>query len=183
MQGKTPWNKGLSKESDARVKAASDKLLGHKCFTTDWNLAKQKEYITKKLNNSFNTHKPEMLYKSELEDLYGANNVIPQYQDERYRNPKTGRKFNCDFYITSEDLFIELNYHWTHGKHPFNTDDVNDYDLLTKLQYNASTYPEKTSYLDAIKTWTEIDPMKLNELRKNNLKFLILYPNGLVIDK
>lgn len=93
-----------------------------------------------------------MLYKSELEDLYGANNVIPQYQDERYRNPKTGRKFNCDFYIPSEDLFIELNYHWTHGKHPFNIDDVNDYDLLTKLQYNASTYPEKTSYLDAIKT-------------------------------
>lgn len=51
-----------------------------------------------------------MQYKTELESLYGSDNVISQYQDKRYKNPKTGVLFNCDFYIPSEDLFIELNY-------------------------------------------------------------------------
>ena len=26
--------------------------------------------------------------------------------------------FACDFYISSLDLFIECNYHWTHGGKP-----------------------------------------------------------------
>lgn len=183
MQGGTPWNKGLSKETDDRVASASNKLLGHECFVKDWTLAKQKEYITKKLHNSFNTSKPEMQYKTELESLYGSDNVISQYQDKRYKNPKTGVLFNCDFYILSEDLFIELNYTWFHGAHPFNIDNQDDFNKLTELQYKATNEPEKTSYLYAIKVWTELDPMKLNELRKNKLNFLILYPNGLVIDK
>ena len=27
--------------------------------------------------------------------------------------------FACDFYISSLDLFIECNYHWTHGGKPY----------------------------------------------------------------
>ena len=38
--------------------------------------------------------------------------VITQYKDDRY-------PFACDFYIPSLDLFIECNYHWTHGGKPY----------------------------------------------------------------
>lgn len=183
MQGKPAWNKGLTKDADERVQNAANKLKGHKCFVTDWSAAKAKEYLTKKLNNSFNTSKPELQYLSEFQATYGIDNVISQYQDARYKNPKTGRPFICDFYIKSEDLFIEINFHWTHNTHPFDVDSDEDYEVLTKLQYKASTEPSKTSYLDAIRTWTETDPMKLAEFRKNNLNFMIFYPNGLVIDK
>lgn len=92
-----------------------------------------------------------MQYKAELERLYGSDNVISQYQDKRYRNPKTGVPFNCDFYIPSEDLFIELNYTWFHGAHPFDIDNSDDFNKLTELQYKATTEPEKKSYLYAIK--------------------------------
>lgn len=180
MQGKEPWNKELTKETDERVKSASDKLVGHPCFVTDWEKAKEKEYITKKLNHSFNTSKPEQDYLIDLQNKYGIDDVVPQYQDERYKNPNNNRKFSCDFYIKSLDLFIELNYTWQHGKRPFNENDKQDLDTLANWMLKSNF---KESYNQAIKIWTEIDPLKLQVLRKNKLNFMILYPNGLVIDK
>ena len=47
---------------------------------------------------------------------YGTENVKRQYRDKN-RYP-----FRCDFYIEGEDLFIELNLHWTHGGMPFEND-------------------------------------------------------------
>lgn len=70
---------------------------------------------TKRKNNTFNTSKPETEYYSYLCKQYGKKNVIRQYKDlARY-------PFNCDFYITTEDLFIELNLFPTHGKEPFDS--------------------------------------------------------------
>lgn len=181
MKGKDPWNKGLTKETDSRVQCTADKLLGHKCFVTDWDKAKEKEYLTKKLRNSFNTSKPEIQLLSELQNQYGADNVASQYHDSRYANPKTGRAFNCDFYVKALDLFIELNLFWTHGDHPFNENDTTDLEKLYDWQIKSSV--ARNSYHDAIRVWTETDPMKLKVLRDNKLNFMIIYPKGLVIDK
>jgi len=167
MQGKTPWNKGLTKELDTRVKSTSDKLVGHKCFVTDWTTAKQKEYITKKANGTMNTSRPEELMYKELCTLYGQDDVVHSYStDPRY-------PFNCDFYIKSQDLFIELNYTWEHGDHPFNENDPKDYETLCNWQLKASE--GKQRYLWAIKVWTERDPLKLETFRKNKLNFQIIY--------
>lgn len=181
MQGKDPWNKGLTKETDERVQKTAEKLLGHTCFVTDWDEAKEKEYLTKKMRNSFNTSKPEIELFNDLKCKYGEDNVISQYQDPRYKNPKTGRLYNCDFYIKSLDLFIELNLHWTHGSHPFNENNKLDLDTLCGWQLKSTM--SKYSYNSAIYTWTESDPIKLKVLRENNLSFMIIYPKGLVIDK
>jgi len=32
----------------------------------------------------------------------------------------------CDFYIPSEDLFIELNRHWSHGGHFYDPNNIED---------------------------------------------------------
>jgi len=48
-------------------------------------------------------------YYDELIAIYGANDIIRGYRDIRYSN--NGYKFQCDFYIKSEDLFIECNFH------------------------------------------------------------------------
>ena len=85
---------------------------------------KEKEYATKKTNNSFNTSKIEDVFYASLCEKYDENIVLRQYRDDdRY-------PFNCDFYIPTEDLFIELNLHWTHGGQPFNPDDI---ECLKKL--------------------------------------------------
>ena len=55
MKGKTPYNKGLTKETCQSLANASQKLMGHPSFVKDWDLAKKKEYETKKANRTFNT--------------------------------------------------------------------------------------------------------------------------------
>ena len=175
MKGKTPWNAGHTKETHDSVRRTADKLKGHECFVTDWSVAKQKEYITKKLNKSFNTSKPEESMYQELIDIYGDENVVHCYStDARY-------PFNCDFYIKPLDLFIELNYTWEHGPHPFDENSSADIDLLSKWQIRATELPPKNRYLWAIKVWTEIDPLKLETFRKNKMNFQIIYQNGVVI--
>lgn len=172
MKGKVPYNKGLTKEINLSLKAASDKLLGHECFVKDWIAAKAKEYETKKLNHSFNTSKPEDLYYDELCKKYNSEDIIRQYRDDRY-------PFNCDFYIKSEDLFIELHYSWAHCYEPYDEDNIRHKELLNELSEKS----EKSSYYkDVIYCWTDLDVRKLKCMRENNLNFQIIYPN-LIITK
>lgn len=74
------------------------------------NIVKKGEE-TKRKNNSFNTSTQELSVFEKLKLKF--NDVKCQYKDDRY-------PYNCDFYIPDIDLFIELNFHWTHGQKPYN---------------------------------------------------------------
>ena len=104
--------------------------LKHKYQSGDivvWNKNKQglqkwtseqytKYFDTLRTNHSFRTSKPEEQLYEALKFIYGQNNVIRQYSDTRY-------PFRCDFYIKSEDLFIELNRFWSHGGRLYDPND------------------------------------------------------------
>lgn len=178
---KVPWNKGLSKDTDERVKKASDSHKG----VTAWNKGLTKEVDTRiksiprseetkeKIRLShlkpevqfkrFNTMKAngtlghnqdtnaEIEYFNELLKTYDKNDIIHPYIDkDRY-------PFKCDFYIISEDKFIEVHGTWTHGGRPF---DKNDPECINKL--NVWKEKAKTSdyYKNAIYTWTDLDVRK-----------------------
>lgn len=135
-----------------------------------WNERRQeilyKQYQTKKKNGSFNTSKPEDILYEELCLEYGQDNVIRQYRmDERY-------PFYCDFYIPSEDLFIELNAHWTHGGRPYDPEDEFCQKQLKDWQEKAKT---SSYYQGAIDNWTKGDVKKLETAKKNNLNIKIIY--------
>lgn len=176
MKGRTAWNKGLNKDTNASMKAASEKLTGHACFVTDWQLAKKKEYETKKRNNSFNTSKPEKQLVEQLKQTYGEADVITQYRDYRY-------PYNCDVYIKSLDLFIELNGTIEHNGRPYDEHCPKDLAEAAAIKQKAEASGPNSRYWNVLKWWTEIDPKKLNTLRQNNLNFRIIYPNNLIIDK
>lgn len=125
---------------------------------------KEKEIETKR-NNFESMSKPEDSYYELLCEYYGQNNVIRQYKDARY-------PFYCDFYIKSEDLFIELNLHWTHGGHPFNSNNINDLKKLSDWQKKAK---ESDFYNTAIETWTNRDVKKLQVAKENNLNYKVYY--------
>lgn len=81
----------------------------------------------KVLENIYQTNtKLKPFFKSALEDkffevlqeIYPKYKIVRQYKDDRYKNPKTGYKFACDFYIEELDLFIEIQGYRTHGSHP-----------------------------------------------------------------
>lgn len=97
----------------------------------EWDVITNSIYKTKKKNHTFNTSKPEEESYNLLLHKYDKNDIIRQYKDERY-------PFSCDFYIKSLDLFIECNYHFTHGSHPFNADNIEDVKLLENIRSKQS---------------------------------------------
>ena len=121
---------------------------------------------TKEKNHSFNTSKGEEAYYKYLISLYGEEDVIRQYRDEE-RYP-----FNCDFYIPSQDLFIELNLSWVHGGHPFNPRSKKDRDQLKIWEEKSKT---SLFYFNAIEEWTISDVEKIKIAKKNNLNYEMIY--------
>ena len=117
------------------------------------------EVYTKIKNSSFSTSKPELEIYSLL--LQKFPDTKTQYcKDKRY-------PFNCDFYIPSQDLFIEINFHWTHGKEPFNENNPEHLEIL------SSWYDKKTKfYQTAFHVWSEADPLKRRTAKENNLNYL-----------
>ena len=143
------------------------KNKGKKLDPKTLSIRLQKEYMTKKNNKSFKSSKQEDIYYQYLLTIYDENDIIKQYRDNS-RYP-----FNCDFYIKSEDLFIELNLHWTHGYMPYNSDDE-------KCQQQLKLWQEKAEagsqfYKNAIYTWTDLDVRKLEIAKRNKLNYSAIY--------
>lgn len=126
---------------------------------------KIKEIETKRKNGTLNSSKPEEELYLELCNLYGEEMVIRQYKEDRY-------PFFCDFYIKSEDLFIELNKCWTHGPHPFDCNSKEDLELLKKWEAKSVT---SKFYSTAIYVWTELDVRKQNIAKMNGLNYKVIY--------
>ena len=119
---------------------------------------KEKEFATKKLRGTLNS--------SNIEDkCYEL--LVEKYKDVRRNYKSEQYPYACDFYIPSIDLYIECNFHWTHGDHAYNENDSND---KLRLEYMKS---KNTTYYDnAINTWTVRDVNKRNTAKANNLNYI-----------
>lgn len=124
---------------------AKTKLAKH--GNANWNNA-DKNFQTKKLNGTMNNSKPEEASYELLVECLGKDDVLRQFKSERY-------PFACDFYVKSHDMYVECNYGWTHGWHPYDEHDADD---IAKLELWKS---KKMKYYDnAVNTWTRRDVMK-----------------------
>jgi predicted nucleic acid-binding Zn ribbon protein len=134
---------------------------------------KSKIYNTKKRNNSFNKSTDEDLSYIYISELYPDVQRQVKYSKDR--------NYIADFYIPCLDLYIECDYHWTHGGHVYDKTNVQD---ITKVKLWDS---KNTKYYNnAINTWTKkdvekrkfIESLKLNCLYFYNIKELINWLNG-----
>jgi hypothetical protein len=121
---------------------------------------KEKKYLTQKLNNTFNSSSIEDKTYEILKEKY--SNVIRHYKSNKY-------PFECDFYIPELDLYIECNYHWTHGNKPFE-DTKEDNNKVNVWKSKHTKY-----YDNAIYTWTNLDIRKYNIIQENKLNCKIFY--------
>lgn len=117
----------------------------------------EKRNNTKRNNGTFNSSKPENLSYKLLKEKF--DDVIYQYKSEVY-------PFICDFYIPSLKMYIECNYHWTHGFRPFSEKDNECIKLLNKWKEGNTKY-----YNNAIITWTIRDVQKRKVAKENNLNY------------
>ena len=123
----------------------------------------RKRIDTKIKNGTLNTSKPELDSFHLLQIVFP--NLKKQYKSAEY-------PFLCDFYDPDSSTYIELNAHWTHGKHFFNKDNPQDLDKLSKWQEKATT---SKFYKNAIETWTVRDVKKLAVAKEKNLKYLVFW--------
>ena len=131
------------------------------------NSAENQEKIqnTKRRNNTFNTSKPEEEYHHYLCEKYGEADIIHQYKDP-VRYP-----FNCDFYVKSKDLFIELNLFPTHGQEPFDAKNENHINILEQCKTNPKNWVEAQMPL----IWAGADVLKAKCAEQNKLNYIRIY--------
>ena len=129
----------------------------------EWLSKRQvKQYKTKSINKTFNTSKAEEVLFDKLKSRFP--DAIHHYSiDSRY-------PFECDFYIPSKDLFIELNFHWIHGKEPFNILNKNHIKILNNWKNKNTKF-----YKIAIEVWTKRDILKLKTFNNNKLNYKVFY--------
>ncbi|MBQ3415312.1 MAG: hypothetical protein IJH39_08230 [Clostridia bacterium] len=139
-----------------------------------------KEYETKRKNNSFNKSKVEDNVYQLLVNKFGIDNVKRHYKTKEY-------PYDSDFYIISKNMYIDYNGFPSHMNHPFNINDMNDINLLNKLKEKESlkiemdkkngidrTYNQYSNY---IYTWTDLDVRKRNIAKENNINRIEIWKN------
>ncbi len=169
--------KGFSQEKKEKVcKNISIATLNSTAHKNIWynlsdeqkKLKIEKDIQTKRKNNTFNTSKIE----DDVADWL-KNNQIDFYRqynlDNRY-------PFLCDFYLPKYDLFIEIQGNWTHGKHPFNPDNIKDKELLEFMKSKKSKYYERSVYV-----WSIRDVKKRTIAKENNINYLEIFSIDLQI--
>ena len=163
----------VSEETRLKISAKNKGRKGHPCSEECKKRLseihsspeyQERQNRIKKTNGTLNISKPELKAFAALLDIY-KDNVVHSYRDPRY-------PFNCDFYIKSEDLFIELNLTWTHGGAPYDQHNPNHKDKLKLWKRKALS---SDFYKNAIYTWTQLDVKKQLYARQNNLNYLMFY--------
>ena len=135
----------------------------------DYQSAIYKQIMSKSKNGTLHTSTHEKKILKYLTEEYG--DVKTQYLDERYKNPNTNIKFKCDFYIPKFDLFIEYQGIYHHGNEPY--DETNQLHKKILEEWREKSKRCKNSdYNEAIRVWTEKDPLKRAVAKKNKLNFL-----------
>ena len=100
-----------------------------------------------------------------LKEVFKENNILFEHNYISDKYP-----FKCDFYLPDFDLYIELNFHWTHGPHAFNKNNEEDQHLLANWKNKNTPY-----YNVAVQVWSIRDVLKLQTAKDNNLNYLVFY--------
>lgn len=124
----------------------------------DYKKIHEKAMLTKRKNHTFKDSKKEKESYNILKEKF--NDLDYQYKSKEY-------PFYCDFYIPSLNLYIECNYHWTHGGHPYNESNIEDNKIVEIWKSKNSKY-----YDNAIECWTKRDVNKRNIAKQNNLNYI-----------
>lgn len=157
----------LSREVQMRLKATCLKTYGVDSYskTDEFKMRMSdssaiwvpKMFATKKSKGNLNT---SVVESRVAEKLY---NFEREYVSDIY-------PYHADFYGNNRDLFIEVNAHWTHGGHWYDTFSAFDAQKLTSWQAKSSSYIDK-----AIKTWTLSDMQKRQCARDNKLHYITFW--------
>ena len=125
------WN-AKSKEDKERIMSIAHSYCNtieakEKSRKTKNQINKTKRIYAKLSKSTYTKSKIEDEYYKKLLYIFDEDDIIRQYKDERY-------PFSCDFYIKSKDLFIEIQYHYTHSIAPYDCSNKLHQELLERMK-------------------------------------------------
>lgn len=163
--GRNTWE---SKELRAKVDATMLERYGvvHLCQDSDFA---RRIFETRKAHGTVSSSGPEEEMYKVLCERFGTDVVFRNHVDVRY-------PFHCDFYIQTEDLFIELNANWTHGYHFF--DECSETDRQTLAVWTKKA-EQSDFYREAVFVWTKRDLLKRDTAKKNGIRYIVFWKNDL----
>ena len=160
-------NPQKSKIIQEKTKQTNLKKYGVTTYSQTDNFKKymniNKDIIVNKINNTKKTNKT---FNTSILETESYKLLKEKYPNIKYQYKSNIYPFVCDFYIPELDLYIECNYHWTHGNKPYEGTEEDNI-IVEKWKAKNTLY-----YNNAINTWTVRDVNKRNIASKNNLNFL-----------
>ena len=96
---------------------------------------------------------------------------------EDFRNPKNHRPWQVDFYVPSENMMIQINKNWRHGRRPYNPEDPDCQSDVEWLKAHDGDYYKKVLY-----TWTELEPLKRKIAKELGYKYVEIFNMDEFID-
>lgn len=120
------------------------------------------------VNNKYRNDGVRSSYEKLLKDALLDNNIefIYEYnKDIRY-------PYLCDFYLPEKDIFVEINGYWTHGKHWFDCNSIDDIALFNSIKQKAII---DSKYKSMLYTWIYSDIEKRNKAKQNKLNYVVLW--------
>lgn len=176
-----------SKEIQNRIYKTHLKIYGKDCYA-EGGIIKERikktikekygvEYATQSkqfIDKAFETRKLHHTTKYSMEENYAFLYLSEQYPDIIRQYTSKEYPWHCDFYIPCLDLYIECNFYWSHGAHPFNPNSNEDLKELEKLKTK--------NYVRQIKTWTQSDVQKRETAKRNHLNYKEFYSLEEVIE-
>lgn len=163
---------GLNGYDRSRKKARKTSLANiDKDGNNSYQRAAIKIYDTKKKNATHSSSQPE---KQIFHLLICKFPDIKWHYKDKERYP-----FNCDFYIPSKDLFIEINFTFEHGGEPFDPNNIKHLKEVERCNLKKEEIrfdgKKKSRYGYKIKVWTILDIQKIKMAKQNNLNYLTFY--------
>jgi len=100
-----------------------------------------------------------------LRDHFGTDDIVPQYSDDRY-------PYKCDFYIKSQDMFIEVNSFTGHYTRFYDKDDEECQQQLEKWARQSSDNHLCLSYIEE---WTSSDVIKIRTALASGINYTVFW--------
>lgn len=116
-------------------------------------------------------------YNSSKDELYIYDllkkkwpDVKMSYTRDDFINPETHRHFQLDFYVPSENMGIQVNKHWKHGRRVYDPSDPNCQKDVRWLKNKGGDF-----YNKVLHTWTELDPIKREVAKQIGMKYVEIF--------
>ena len=118
--------------------------------------------------SGYNISKDELYYYDLLKKKWP--DIQQSVTDDKFVNPITHRHFQMDYFVPSENMIIQINKNWKHGRRPYNPEDPSCQADVKWLESQDGEYYDKVLH-----TGTKLDPLKRIIAENNGFKYVEIF--------